>query len=538
MYQTAFLKKYVLLFVFFALISCDKEFNAVGDDLIGDNNFDLGKEYYTVKAFNQKTDAVQTNNTVNNPINALGIFSNGPFATTTASFATQVSLAELAVKIGANPVMDSVVVTIPYFSKVVSTDNTTGIKTYELDSIYGTEKAPFKLSIYESGYFMRNLDPSTNFTEAQAFYSDQKNDFEVLKIGSPLNDSPSTVENTEFYFNPKEIAETTKDAETEKTTTTRSKPAMRLKLNKDFFTNKILKASSEKLATTEAFTNYFRGLYFKVEKTGPNENMAMIDFSKGKIVLYYKEDESTTSDANATVKRINKTLELKLSGNTVNFLETSNIAPGYSDALANANPTNGDDKLFIKGGNGSIAILELFGPDKNNNGVADELEAIRKNNWLINEANLVFHIDAEAMKNSVEPDRIFVYNLTNKTPVLDYFTDATSGREPKKNKFVLDGMLRKQEGTNGRGLTYKVRITNQIKTLIKNADSTNVKLGVSVIEDINVGTFNKLRTPNTFFSVLPTSSVYNPLGTILYGGSAAIPENKRLRLEIIYTQPK
>jgi hypothetical protein len=34
-----------------------------------------------------------------------------------------------------------------------------------------------------------------------------------------------------------------------------------------------------------------------------------------------------------------------------------------------------------------------------NNGVADELETIRKNGWLINEANLVFHVDGDAMTN-------------------------------------------------------------------------------------------------------------------------------------------
>lgn len=535
MYQTAFLKKYVLLFVFFALVSCDKEFNAVGDDLIGDNNFDLGKYYSSVKAYNQKTGALQTNNS---PINALGIYTNG-FSTTTASYATQLALAESGVTIGENPVMDSVVVTIPYFSHVVSTDNTTGIKTYELDSIYGTEKAPFKLSIYESGYYMRNLDPSTNFEEQQAFYSDQKSEFDALKIGNPLNDSPTAVENSEFYFSPREIAETTIDEETKKSTTKRSAPAMRLKLNNEFFTNKILKASKEKLATTEAFTNYFRGLYFKTEKIGANESMAMIDFTKGTIRLYYKEDQSTTTDGTTTTKKVNKTLDLKLTGNTVNFLESSNIAPNYLNALTNANPTKGDDKLFIKGGNGSVAILELFDPkDANSNGISDELEDLRKNNWLINEANLVFHIDTEAMKNLVEPDRIYVYDLTNKNAVIDYFTDNTTGRVPKKNKFVFDGMIRKEDVENGRGLTYKIRITNQIKNLIKNADSTNVKLGVAVTEDINVSTFSKLKTPNTFFTHVPTASVYNSLGTILYGGSVAIPEEKRLRLEIIYTKPK
>jgi hypothetical protein len=73
--------------------------------------------------------------------------------------------------------------------------------------------------------------------------------------------------------------------------------------------------------------------------------------------------------------------------------------------------------------------------------------------------------------------------------------------------------------------------------LIKNADSTNVKLGVVVTESIGVASFNKLKTANSVFSIVPTASVLNPLGTILYGGHPAVPEDKRLRLEIIYTKP-
>lgn len=539
MYNTAFLKKLIFICGFFVFFSCDRDYIIVGEDLIGDNNFLLGRYYSAVKAYNQGTGAVQSNNL---PINTLGIYTNTAFGTTTANFATQVELASVNPTIGANAVMDSVVLNIPYFSTVKSSNATTGIKTYELDSIYGTPKAPFRLSVYESGYFMRDLDPDTNFKEKQAYYSDQKNDFDALKIGGRLNDATDVKENDAFYFDPKEIAEKTTDEESNKTTTTRTAPAMHLKLNKAVFTSKILNAPSGKLTTNSAFKEYFRGLYFKVEKTSVEENMASIDFSKGVIKLYYKEDLATTTNGVTTVKRVNKTLELTLKGNTVNFFEESNSNPAYLTAINNPNSTLGDSKLYLKGGVGSHAVIELFGSaDDNNNGVSDELETIRKNGWLINEANLVFNIDTDAMKNSVEPNRIYVYNLTNKTSVLDYLTDNTTAgfANAKYDKFIFDGILKKETVTGGRGLSYKVRITNQIKNLIKNTDSTNVKLGVVVIEDIaaRYATFNKLRSPNSLFSVVPTASVFNPLGTVLYGSNVAVPEEKRLRLEIIYTKP-
>lgn len=536
MYTTAFLKKLFVFCGFFILLSCDKDYNIVGDDLIGDNNFDLGKYYSPVKAYNQKTGSVQANNL---PINALGFYTNAAFGTTEANFVTQVTLSSVNPTIGANPVMDSVVVTIPYFSSVKSTDATTGKTTYELDSIYGKSKAKFKLSVYESGYFLRDLDPSTGFKDKQAYYNNQKSDFDALKIGNRLNNSADSKENDEFYFDPTEITESTKDEETEKVTNARSKPAMRLKLSKDFFLNKILKAPAGKLTTNDALKDYFRGLYFKIEKNGADENLALIDFTKGVVKLYYKEDLSTTTDGTATVKRVNKTLDLELKGNSVNFLEQSNLNANYSSAIANPNPTTGDEKLYLKGGEGSVAVIELFGSDADNNGIADELEEIRTKGWLINEANLVFHIDAAAMANSVEPNRIFIYNMTNKTSVLDYFTDnTTNAGNQKKDKFIFDGLLQKEAVTDGRGTNYKVRITNQIKNLIKYKDSTNVKLGVVVTEDIKINTFGKLLTPNALFSIVPTASVLNPLGTVLYGSHPAVPEEKRLRLEIIYTKPK
>jgi hypothetical protein len=90
MYNTAFLKKLFIFCGFFILFSCDKDYNVVGEDLIGDNNFELGKYYSPVKAYNQGTGVVQSNNL---PINAFGFYTNDAFGTTAASFATKVSLA-------------------------------------------------------------------------------------------------------------------------------------------------------------------------------------------------------------------------------------------------------------------------------------------------------------------------------------------------------------------------------------------------------------------------------------------------------------
>lgn len=556
MYNNSFFKQISLVatLVFFA--SCDKDFNEIGADLIGENNFDFNSATFSVTAYNQAIGELQSDNLVVNPI---GIYENPAFGKTIASFATQLSLDTYNPTIGANPVIDSIYLEVPYFVDALKTKAiTAGGNEYELDSIYvpKTPKLPaIKISVYESGYFMRDLDPIGGFLNAQKYFTDQNTDFDNLKIGSRLNDNVSVSENNEFEFSNKQRIETATDASGKKTYTYLT-PRMRLKLNQTFFNTKIIQAAAGKLTNAEAFKEYFRGLYFKVENSGSNSgSMSMLDFKKGKITIKYKEDLSTTTGGVTTVTRAEKAIILNMTGNTVSLLQNSNANPTYTSALSSADKTLGDEKLYLKGGVGSMAVISLFGPDLfgsngitgTPNGVADELDIIRTNKWLINEANLVFHIDAANMVSTIdniyEPQRIYIYDLNNNRPVVDFYTDGSSGTTAKKAKLVFDGNIN-LNATTKRGLNYKIRITDQIRGLVKNADSTNIKLGLVVTEDIGTIASNKWKTPlqdNTikpnYYFQTPKASVMNPLGTILYGSKSTVPLDKRLKLEIYYTKP-
>jgi hypothetical protein len=83
---------------------------------------------------------------------------------------------------------------------------------------------------------------------------------------------------------------------------------------------------------------------------------------------------------------------------------------------------------------------------------------------LINEANLVFHIDATAMATAKEPNRVYLYDLTNSQSILDYKL-TVPGTKAQNGKFIYSGIINKESGTNGRGKTYKIRLTNQIRNL-------------------------------------------------------------------------
>jgi hypothetical protein len=284
MYNTSFIKKILLVATVVLLYSCDKDFNAIGDDLIGDNHFDLAPEKYDVLAYNQEITPIQSNGLA---INGLGIYDNPVLGTTNGNFATQLTLVDYAPTIGEEPVVESVVLNIPYFSHVKST-NTDGSRVYELDSIFGAPEGNLKLSVYESGVQMRSSYFDNGSQLAQLYYTDQNADFDNFKKGNRLNDDPNVLQNDQFFFDAKELVDVTTDATTGKEVTTRVAPEMRLNLNKDFFQSKILNAVASKLANVDAFQEYFRGLYFKAEKAGLKSNMALLDFTKGKITIKYK----------------------------------------------------------------------------------------------------------------------------------------------------------------------------------------------------------------------------------------------------------
>jgi hypothetical protein len=553
MYNTSFLKKILLIAAVAVFYSCDKEFNAIGDDLIGDNHFDLEAEDYSVTAYNQKVTPVASNNL---PVNALGIYDNPVFGKTVANFDTQVALESYAPTFGEGVVIDSVTLHVPYFSTAKSVKD--GVTTFELDSIYGPETGKIKLSVYESGIFLNTYN-ANNYDFSKFYNTDRNSDFQTQSeaLGERLNNSSNTAENDGFFFNSKQIKETIPAVGTTPESTNRINPEMRLHLNKSFFKTKIFDAPAGKLASVDVFKNYFKGLYFKVEKSNesPTTRMAIIKFSEGKIKIFYKQKTADKNDGDAMES---KNLVIKLTGNTVNLLGEESTPTSGDYTTATANDVTPDERLYLKGGQGSMAVIELFDKtdlgryDANGdwetkpNNVSDELDEIRNNvtskKWLTNEANLVFTIDSQKMAGAQEPGRIYLYDLTNNTVLTDYTADRTPSLngDPKKNRTVFNGMIN-IDATSKRGATYKIRITNHIRNMIKNPDVANVKLGLVVTEDINIVASSKLDPTKinvgSVISAVPTASVMNSLGTVLYGSNLPENDTKRLKLEVYYTKP-
>lgn len=533
MYTQSFFKQLLVVVCGLLLASCDKDYNEIGADLIDQNNSEFTSE--KIDIFNstwKETGSIASNNL---EINSLGILDNPVFGQTTANFVTQVQLANTSPNIDFNldQSVESVTLYIPYFSKITSI-KTDGRPVYELDSIYGNKTSKIKLEIYENKYLLGNknfdvgapiLDPNfpkLYYTDQNLFFNQRKGDVLYTK--------------DDFVFSSDEIKVTTPADGTTAQTDTYFAPGMRLDLDKAFFEDVLFHKSNVDydLSSNPNFEQYFKGLYFNVEKTDATGVLARMNFKKGTIVVKYKEKAT----ADAATRTVDKSITLNLTGNTVNLLDNQASTETYSYSSPKA------DRLYLRGGEGSVATINLFNPTLDvvtyvktdntidltkGNGIPDELDYI-KEKGLINEASLTFYVDQTLMANApAEPTTIFLYDMHNK-------------------QILSAGVLEKD--ASGKGLKYKVSITDYIRKLVNNDNEEIVPLGVCVAQGISNTKFKKVKNEydddyatwktlttieqNAYF--FPEASVMNPLGTILHGSNSE-DASKKLKLEIYYTKP-
>jgi hypothetical protein len=497
------------LLMVLAFVSCDDDFNTIGGELVGGQLDALPKYEAGVVAYSEKLDAVQTNNL---PLHLLGVYNEPVYGNQTASVLTQLSLPGNNPSFGNEPRLDSVVLTLPYFNTKLE-DDEQGNAVYKLDSVYGN--SPIKLSVARSGFFLNDFDPEANFENRQRYFSDQGDTFENLLIGDPLYENESFVpSNAEVSYR-----------ETNQTgvlDTVNKGPRLRVHLPLEFFQENILdKEGSSELFNNNSFRNFMRGLYFKAEQVNEDGTMMLLNFrdSEAGIVLYYtntivSEDEEDTLEENS--------FKLSFGPNLVNTF-SQNLPPQVQAGIDASNEETGGDRLYLKGGEGSMAVIDLF--------EEEELEDLRSRDWIINEANLIFYVDQDIVRGgNAEPENIYLYDLTTFQPLNDFYT----GRDQSGNLIINPlhaPALERDEDENG--VFYKIRITGHVREILE-GNTENVKLGLVVTQHSRLLSPVALRNPIEPISRVPNGSVLAPKGTVLHGNLSS-NEEKRLKFNIYYT---
>lgn len=544
-----------LLLIVITFIACDKEFNTIESDVIAVKHFEIDHAIVPITSFNKKLDSLQINNL---PTTVFGVFNDPVYGQTKASIIAQLVPTTYPTSFGGNPVIDSVILSIPYYNKTAAdSPDEDGNTVYSIsDSLYGN--SPIKLSIYQNNYFLRDFDPSSQTNETQRFYSNANgainntDNFAVTENGTiNFDEFKGALIYKNENFTPSSDAIVEKKANGDEETLERSIPALRVKLDPAFWKTTIFdKEGKPELNSANNFKNYLRGLYFKAEAISNDGNMIFLNLksTNSKITIYYSYDSTTT-----TGDRLQNTYTLNFNGNILNtFINNYSAVP-----LANGDKTNGDEKLYLKGTEGSMAVVDLFTGTVDYNGVQiNALDAFKKTyravdddgNYiikngdfvlkkLINEAQLVIYED----KNMTAPDdyhkydRLYAYDIKNNISITDYNYDPTGNTtNPFNSKYIHLG----QRQTDDNGISkYKIRLTEHLNTILLK-DSTNTQIGLVLSTNVNETSNSTILNSNDIVTGVPSVSIITPRGTILYGNNQNVPSNKRMKLEVFFTNPK
>ncbi len=408
-------------------------------------------------------------------------------------------------------------------------------RTFDLDSIYGDRSQPFNLVVSTSTFFLRDLDPDANFEEAQAYFSNQ--DFSSF-IGEELFNGPVTISNKELLFFAEDDPETPDVDESTSIIETRLAPGIRVPLNVDFFQQNILdKEGQSELLSQNNFRDFFRGIHLS-GSSDAEELMFLLDLAQANITITYdyddydaEEDEVTTVERNFVLNLLQRTNIGLTFGNAVNTFSNEPFSPEITGAL---DTDENASRIYVKGG-GTMAEIRLF--DEVENGGSDIINQIRQNNWIINEANLVFYVDRNALTSSggnvEEPPRLYLYNAETNERIFNPDAEFDALNEPLGVFLNYDGIL-EEEGDLG--LKYTIRITEHLNNIIVR-DSVNAKLALTLTADIrNAIVFESMGAGDSTIDV-PVSTTISPLGTVLFGSNVDMAdEDKRLKLEVFYTE--
>ena len=410
-------------------------------------------------------------------------------------------------------------------------------QVYEIDSIFGNRNASFDLKVYQLTYYLSSLDPNNNFESSKEYFSND-NFYQKGFYGKTLHDNTVTLNFEEI---PVLFAEDDPNTEPDELTQVNyfETPRLRAPLDVTFFQRYIMnQEGSDKLTNQANFNNYFNGIIVRAENFSDDLFMSL-DVFNAKLVLEYDYNFYNTNGtddlSDDVIERKKKVNTIPLGGVTYNLHEHTGYSQAIADEVVASNDNIPSEKIYLNGTK-FVSKLKLFSDD---NSISSELKELKAKDVLINEANIVLHLDNNIHKSNYQflPKRLYVYSYKDGEPVADYNKDFSQSFSPtavNANKFLFGGLL--QYDSNNTPTSYKFNITNHISNIVR-YDSLNIDLGLTTTYNIEDVTLKNGYFTNLSRLDLPSPSIALPFPVALFGSSSADPDFlKKLKLEVIYTE--
>ena len=471
----------VFLIAFSGIISCEKDFTDIRTTIITNNVFSTDNVLVDIEIENKEVDRFRTDNinlsTGQYGQYLLGIYNNANYEKLEASVLSQVQLPSshkyTNETYGADTTVistiDTVFLKLPY--QATLTENDDSDPTYSLDSIFGNQEMAFTLNLYQSDEYLSTLDLDDP-TQISNYFSDE--DFQIT--GSPLNSvidyqfMPN--ENDTIFAVKRRLSDSNQyDIDTIKITTSSSDvplPFARIPMDEAKFKAILFdKYESAEFSSQDAFNNYFRGLILKA--TGADGSLISFDFNNRvsatfnpSIEVYYTN--TVVKGGTQIIDTIKKNNSFPLSG-----IRRSHYNMGASPSISN-------EQIKIQGTAGSEGSITLFGADNDSNGIPDQLEELRLENVLVNDALLTIYVD-QSVDPLLAPERLYLYKdyvdptsqAIIQSHLKDVFTEAST----------FGGYLETDD--DGKKVKYTFRITDYISDLLSSETDYNPKLSFKAL---------------------------------------------------------
>ncbi|SDS48399.1 protein of unknown function [Polaribacter sp. KT25b] len=519
----------VLLSFISTIISCEEDFTDIRSNVISNTKFDKATASIEITAKNSTIEKVKSDNITTEPGQyLLGVYKSTDYEKIEASIVSQLAINTSLSLIEADTItkyetsttsilttIDTVFIKLPY--QATLTDNTSTGPVYTLDSIIGDQTKAFKLNAYETSTYLNKLNP-LDPSKLNTYFSNDVFD----TTGDALNAVPDfeftpnvkdTVIMIKRWASNKTLVQTDEVKYSTSTTTVVPLPFATIPLNEEKFKQLFLdKYGSSDFDSQEAFNDYFRGII--LEASGDQGSLISFNFNNSvtalnpSIEVYYTNTVINTQ-SNDTIKTFRKNNSFLLSG----------VRSAIYKMDEKVYPENNEIKL--QGTAGSEATIDLFGAeDLDNNGIADKIDDLRANDWLINDASLTFYINQSADTTAI-PYKLYMYKTADDSTISENLTQI----KDSYSEVTFGGVL--ERDANGKVEKYTFNITDYISDLSSGEEETSpiLKLKVHNITDDPVS------------STVFTNYSWSPKAITLFNEDV-MNGDKRAVLKISYSERK